>query len=77
MNKKVVAFIQQCTPLAELHVEVVGLHAEDRAVILEELEGFTIITDDAKTLQACKSAKFDLLKEELDELLKKGWEWSD
>ena len=77
MKKKVVAFIPQCTPLAELHVEVAGLHAEDRAVILKELEGFTIIADDATTLKACKSAKFDLLKEELDELLKKGWKWSD
>jgi hypothetical protein len=77
MKKKVVAFIPQCTPLAELHVEVEGLHAGDRALILEELEGFTIIAEDAKTLKACKSAKFDLLKEELDELLKKGWRWSD
>jgi hypothetical protein len=77
MNKKVVAFIPQCTPLAELHVEVEGLHAGDRALILEELEGYTIIAEDAKTLKACKSAKFDLLKEELDVLLKKGWKWSD
>jgi hypothetical protein len=77
MNKKVVAFIPQCTPLAELHVEVEGLHAGDRAVILEELEGFTIIAEDVKTLKACKSAKFELLKEELDELMKKGWRWSD
>jgi hypothetical protein len=77
MNKKVVAFIPQCTPLAELHVEVEGLHAGDRALILEELEGYTIIAEDAKALKACKSAKFELLKEELDELLKKGWKWSD
>lgn len=77
MNKKVVAFIPQCTPLAELHVEVEGLHAEDRALILEELAGFTIIAEDAKTLKACKSAKFDLLKEELNGLMKKGWKWRE
>jgi len=58
-------------------VEVEGLHTGDRALILEELAGFTIIAEDAKTLQACKSAKFDLLKEELEELLKKGWKWRD
>ncbi len=77
MHKKVVAFIPQCTPLAELHVEAEGLRAEDRAAILEELDGYTIIAEDVTSLKACKSAKFDLLKDELDALKRKGWRWSD
>jgi hypothetical protein len=76
MKKKIVAFISQCAN-AELHVEVADLALEDRKKILEELEGYTILSEDAKTIKAYKAGKFEVLKAELNELMKKGWVWSD
>jgi hypothetical protein len=71
MKKKIVSFISQCAN-AELHVEVVDLALEGRTKILEELEGYTIIFEDAKSIKACKADKFEVLKAELTELMKKG-----
>ena len=76
MEKKIIAFIPQCA-LAELDLEVVDLAEEDRTKILEELEGYTIISMDAKTIKACKRDRFEVLKAELRKLLKKGWTWGD
>jgi hypothetical protein len=77
MTKNILAFISTCAPLAELHVEVVDIAQEDRIKILAELEGFTIISEDAQTIKAYKTGKFEILKAELNELLNKGWVWSD
>jgi hypothetical protein len=77
MKKNIVAFIPLCAPLAELHVEVLNIAQEDRTKILEELEGYTIISEDAKAIKACKTDKFEVLKADLSELQKKGWVWSD
>ena len=77
MKKKIIAFIPACAPLAELHVEVVDIAQEGRTKILAELEGFTIIAENAQTIKAYKTGKFEILKAELNELLKKGWVWSD
>ena len=77
MKKKIIAFIPTCAPLAELHIEVLDLAQEDRTQILAELEGFTIIAENAQTIKAYKTGKFDLLKADLNELLKEGWVWSD
>ncbi len=77
MKKKIIAFIPACAPFAELHVEVLDLVQVDRTEILAELEGFTIIAENAETIKAYKTSKFDLLKADLNELLKKGWVWSD
>ncbi|MBE0516875.1 MAG: hypothetical protein IBX41_05725 [Methanophagales archaeon] len=76
MKKKIVSFIPQCA-LAELDLEVVDLAEEDRTKILGELEGYTIISVDAKTIKACKRDRFEVLKAELSDLLKKGWVWGD
>jgi hypothetical protein len=76
MKKRIIAFIPLCTPLAEVHVEAQNLAPEDLTKILEELEGYTIIYSDAKTIKACKADKFDVLKMEISELLRKGWVWS-
>lgn len=76
MKKKIVSFISQCAN-AELHLEVVDLAREGRTKILEELEGYTIISEDAKSIKACKADKFEVLKAEVTELMKKGWVWSD
>lgn len=77
MKKRIIAFIPLCTPLAELHVEAEDLAPEEFTKTLEELEGYTIISSDVKTIKACKSDKFDVLKAELTELVAKGWVWSD
>jgi hypothetical protein len=71
--KKIKALILLCTPFAELHVEVVDLAKEDRERILTELEGFTIISEDSRMMRAYKSGRFDVLKDDLSALLKKGW----
>ena len=76
MKKKIVSFIPQCA-IAELDLEVVDLVEEDRTKILEELEGYTIISMNAKTIRAYKRDKFDVLKAELSKLMKKGWAWGD
>lgn len=76
MKKCIVSFIPQCA-IAELDLEVVDLAEGDRTKILEELEGYTIISINAKTIKAYKRDRFDVLRAELSELLKKGWMWSD
>ena len=76
MKKKIVSFIPQCA-IAELDLEVVDLVEGDRTKILEELEGYTIISMNAKTIRAYKRDKFDVLKAELSKLMKKGWAWGD
>ena len=76
LKKKIVSFLCSCAR-AELHVEVVDLADEDRTKVLEELEGYTIISMRAQTLTAYKTDKSELLKAELTELLAKGWVWSD
>lgn len=76
MKKKIVSFIPQCA-IAELDLEVVDLVEGDRTKILEELEGYTIISMNAKTIRAYKRDRFDVLKAELSKLMKKGWAWGD
>lgn len=76
MKKKIVSFLSSCAR-AELHVEVAYFAEEDRTKVLEELEGYTIITMNAQGLKAYKTDKFEILKAELTRLLAKGWVWSD
>ncbi|MDI6811130.1 MAG: hypothetical protein QMD80_05580 [archaeon] len=76
MKKKIVSFIPQCA-LAELDLEVIDLVEGDRTKIFEELEGYTIISMNAKSIRAYKRDKFDVLKAELSKLMKKGWAWGD
>ena len=76
MKKRIISFIPLCTPLAGVHVGAQDLAPEEFTTILEELEGYTIISSDATTLTAYKSDKFDILKAELSELLRKGWVWN-
>ncbi|MDI6885227.1 MAG: hypothetical protein QMD22_02555 [archaeon] len=76
MKKKIVSFIPQCA-LAELDLEVIDLAEKDRTKIFEELEGYTIISLNAKSIRAYKRDKFDVLKAELSKLMKKGWAWGD
>lgn len=71
--KKIKALMQLCTPLAELHVEVVDLAKEDRAKIQKELAGFTILSADSRVLRAYKTGRFETLKDDLSELLRNGW----
>ena len=71
--KKIKALMQLCTPFAELHVEVVNLAQEDRTKIWNELEGFTIISADSRILRAYKTGRFEVLKDDLSELLRTGW----
>jgi hypothetical protein len=76
MKKKIVLFTSQCA-IAELDLEVVDLAEGDRTKILEELEGYTIISMNAKTIRAYKRERFEVLRAELSKLMKKGWAWSD
>jgi len=74
MKKNILVLRQQCA-VAQLFVEAVDIAQEDRTRILEELRGYTIISQDAKTIWAYKTDRFDVLKDELSELMKKGWVW--
>jgi hypothetical protein len=77
MEKRIVAFIPQCA-LAELDLEVVDLvEGDDRTKILEELEGYTIISMNAKSIRAYKRDKFEVLKAEQSNLMRKGWAWRE
>ncbi len=76
MKKRIEAFISQCAN-AELYLEVAELAKGDRTTILEELEGYTIISEDAHSIRAYRTDKFEVLKAELNELLKKGWVWGE
>jgi hypothetical protein len=76
MKKKIVLFTSQCA-IAELDLEVVDLAEGDRTKILEELEGYTIISMSAKTIRAYKRERFEVLRAELSKLMKKGWAWSE
>lgn len=74
MKKRILLFRQQCA-IAQVFLEAVDLAQEDRTKILEELKGYTIMPSDAKTISAYKTDRFEVLKEELSELMKKGWAW--
>lgn len=71
--KKIKALMQLCTPFAELHVEVVDIAQEDRTKLQNELEGFTIISEGSRILRAYKTGRFEVLKDDLSELLRNGW----
>lgn len=74
MKKTILVLRQQCA-IAQLFLEVVDLTQGDREKVLEELEGYTLLPSDARTISAYKTGKFEALKEEVGALLKNGWEW--
>jgi hypothetical protein len=74
MKKRILLFRQQCA-IAQLFLEAADVTQEDRRKVLEELEGYTIMPSDAKTISAYKTDKFEILKEEVNALLKDGWVW--
>jgi flagellar motor switch protein FliM len=76
MEKKIVTFISQCSR-ATVHVEVISAAQEDRTQVIEEINGYTILSMNAKSIRACKTDKFEVMKAEVSELVKKGWVWED